>query len=150
MKEFSFIYTNCYEVTYFLIHWDKKWIPIITRLLLLLLLWWMWSCCCCSPPKLLLLLGLLLSTAVIPDGGGWWCFSSAEEFGMTSASPLTCNVRAVARTDGSCSLETLTSPLYMNRNRVSISRCFTSRRITIGCWHGFAYFFLNIKDVRLE
>ena len=31
-----------------------------------------------------------------------------------------------------------TSPLYMKRSSASMSRWRTSRRITIGCWHGFA------------
>lgn len=56
----------------------------------------------------------------------------------TSASPLTCNICAVFRKSDSCSWPICTSPLYIKRRSDSMSFSLTSRKITMGCWQGFA------------
>lgn len=73
-----------------------------------------------------------------PDDEGGGIFAVATPL-FTSANPRTWSICAVLRKADSCSCPTWTSPWYMKRSNDSISDEATSLRITIGCWHGFAY-----------
>lgn len=58
---------------------------------------------------------------------------------VTSARPRTCNSWAVFRKSLICSCPICTSPLYINRSKLSTSSARTSRKMTIGCSHGLAF-----------
>lgn len=63
---------------------------------------------------------------------------------VTSAKPRTCRNCAVFKKSLNCSWPMCTSPLYMNRSKLSISSARVSRKMTIGCSHGLAFSsFLN-------
>lgn len=66
---------------------------------------------------------------------------------VKSTRPRTCKLRAVFKNSGKCSWLIRTSPLYMKLNKASISCFLTSRSITMGCWHGFAW---NYKESKLN
>ena len=51
--------------------------------------------------------------------------------------PLTWSISAVRRKEEILSWSTATSPAYMKLSSSLRSSSRTSRRITIGCWHGF-------------
>ena len=50
--------------------------------------------------------------------------------------PLTWSISAVRRKEEILSWSTATSPAYMKLSSSRRSSSRTSRRITIGCWHG--------------
>lgn len=63
---------------------------------------------------------------------------------VTSAKPRTCSNCAVFKKSLNCSWPMCTSPLYINRSKLSTSSARMSRKMTIGCSHGLAFSsFLN-------